>query len=143
MSKRLDDGFSTIIALASGAIKFWEKQVTPPGMDGGGENDTTTMRNTRYRTRAPKKLVTMTDMTLVAAYDPAVYPQIVTNIQVNQQITVTFSDGSTLVFWGWLDKFVPGEIQEGTQPTATVTIVPSNQDNSSPPVEQAPVLTPS
>lgn len=135
---RIDDGFKTLVEFsANPAAKFWEKEVTPPGLDGGGENDTSTMRNTRYRTRAPKQLLTLTEMTLVAAYDPDVVNEIVAMAQENQQITVTWPDNTTLTFWGWLDKFVFGNLVEGSQPTATVTIIPSNQDNSG--VEQAPV----
>lgn len=140
MSRRLDDGHPTLIEFAENpTVKFWEKNVTPPGVDGGGENDTTTMHNSVWRTRAPKKLKTLTECKFTAAYDPAVYPQIVAMAQVNQLITITFEDGDTLAFWGWLDKFTPGETSEGSQPTAEVTIIPSNQDDTG--AEVAPVHT--
>ena len=96
-------------------------------MDAGGANDTTTMRNTLYRTKAAKKLITMTPMTLVVSYDAIFYDDIIAMIATNQLITITFPDTSTLAFYGWLDKFVPGNIVEGEQPTATITIEPSNQ----------------
>ena len=52
---RIDDGHSTTISFADfPTVKFWEKEVTPPGVDGGGPNDTTTMRNVILRTMAPK-----------------------------------------------------------------------------------------
>jgi len=137
---RIDDGFATLITFSEDSdVSFWEKEVTPPGMSGGGENDTTTMRNTLWRTRAPKSLITLTESTLVAAYDPAVYDSILSMINVNQQITITFPDDSTLVFWGWLDEFTPGNVVEGEQPTATVKIIPSNQNGSG--VETAPIYT--
>jgi hypothetical protein len=137
---RIDDGYQTLISFekgASGGVKFYEKDVTPPGLDAGGANDTTTMRNTLWRTKASKKLITMTDMTLTVSYDPAIYSDILTMIGDNQQITITFPDGATLVFWGWLDKFTPGQIAEGSQPTATITIIPSNQNDSG--TEEPPV----
>ncbi len=134
---RQDDGHSTKVTFANDPnVKLWEKGVTPPGVDGGGANDTTTMHNTIWRTRSPKKLKTMTELTFTAAYDPAVYTQILAQCNVNQLITVTFPNGKTLIFWGWLDKFAPAESAEGTQPSATCTIVPSNQNNSG--VEVAP-----
>ena len=110
-------------------------------IDMGGENDTTTMRNEHWRTRQPKKLKTLTNMSVTGAYDAELYDdaQILALIGVNQEITVTFPDLDTLVFWGWLDKFTPGEISEGSQPTATLEIIPSNQDDSNPQVETAPV----
>ena len=135
---RIDDGFSTTISFSEdSSVLFWEKEVTPPGMDAGGANDTTTMKNTTYRTFAPKQLITMTEATLVASYDPAVYDDILNMLGVNQLITITFADGSNIAFWGWVDKFIPGAVVEGAQPTASVTIVPSNQNGSL--VETAPV----
>ncbi len=141
MSHRLDDGYQTLVSFASSpSVKLYEKTVTPPGMDGGGEVDTTTMLNTKYRTRNPKALITMSISAMKCAYDPAVYTQIVALINVNNLITVTFPDGSTLAFWGWLNKFTPDAHTEGEQPTAEVEIIPSNQNSSK--VETAPVLTP-
>lgn len=138
MSRRLDDGFKTLVTFANfPSVKFYTKTVTPPGMSGGGGNDTTTMHNTRYRTMAPKKLMTMTEATQTAAYDPQVYSDIPNMMQVNQYITMTFSDGSQVKFWGWLDEFTPGEIKEGEQPTAEIKLIPSNQNSSG--VETGPL----
>jgi len=134
---RIDDGFSTTISL--GGVVLWEKSITPPSIDGGGENDTTTMRNSNWRTRAPKKLKTLGESSFTAAYDPAAYTSLLSQINVNQSITITFANGATLQFWGWLNSFEPSEVQEGEQPEATVTIIPSNQDASG--NEVAPVYT--
>lgn len=128
---RIDDGHSTKIYFdLAPNILFYEKEVTPPGVDGGGENDTTTMHNVTWRTRAPKHLKTLTEMASTVAYDPAVYDDVVSMININQLIIVEFPDGSTLEFWGWLNSFEPGSNTEGEQPTADVTIIPSNQDSS-------------
>lgn len=144
---RIDDGFPTLISfggLDSGVtLKIWEREVTPPGVDGGGANDTTNMRNTYWRTRAPKKLVTLTTMSFVAQYDAELYDtdQIQAMVNVNQPITITFPDTSSVVFWGWLDKFNPNAITEGNVATANCVIEPSNQDadgNEIAPVYNAP-----
>ena len=138
MSRRLDDGHQTLISFAANTnVKFYEKTVTPPGVDGGGEVDTTTMENTTWRTRNPKALITLSNASLTVAYDPAVYPQIVALVNVNNLITITFPDGDTLAFWGWLNSFKPGDLAEGAQPTAEIEIIPSNQNSSG--VETAPV----
>uniref|UniRef100_A0A6M3K439 Tail protein n=3 Tax=viral metagenome TaxID=1070528 RepID=A0A6M3K439_9ZZZZ len=135
----INDGFSTTISFAEDAdVQMKEKEVTPPGVEGGGANDTSTMHNTTWRTRQPKSLRTLSECSFTAAYDPAVYDEIVAMINVNQLITLTFPDGETLAFWGWLDVFTPGASKEGEQPTADVTIIPSNQNDSG--VETAPVL---
>jgi len=138
---RLNDGFATLVTFDLDAdVQLWEKEVTPPGAEGGGPNDTSTMRNTAWRTRAPKGLKTLSAASFVAAYDPVVYDEIIAMMNINQLITVTFPDGSTVAFWGWLDDFKPGRAVEGEQPTAEVTIEPSNQNDSD--VEVAPVHTP-
>lgn len=131
---RIDDGFSTTIEF--GLTKLYEKTVTPPGVEGGGETPTTTMLNTTWRTRSPKKLKTLSPCSFVAAYDPAVYDEIVAEINTNQSIVITFADSSTLTFWGWLDSFLPNEAEEGVQPTANCVIIPSNQNVAG--VETAP-----
>jgi hypothetical protein len=134
----LNDGFSTTIDFGQGAVLV-EKTSTPPGLTGGGEIDTTTMANTTWRTRYPKALVTLSEASITAAYDPSALTTLLSLLNVNASITVTFPDTSTLVFWGWLDEFTPGEAAEGEQPTAECTIIPSNVNASG--VETAPVFT--
>ena len=108
---RIDDGHPTLISFANyPSVSFWEKEVTPPGMQGGGENDTTTMHNSTWRTRNPKTLKTMSNCSFTAAYDPVVYNNVVAMINENQGITITFPDSSTLTFWGWLDEFTPNRV---------------------------------
>ena len=137
---RLDDGFSTLLTFSEDSnVQMWEKGVTPPGVSGGGENDTSTMRNTTWRTKSPKGLISMMPASATVAYDPAVYDEIIAMCNVNQQITVTFPDDSTLVFWGWIDEFTPNEAVEGEQPTADLTIIPSNQNAAG--TETAPVYS--
>lgn len=135
----LTDGFSTIINMPQAGITLFEKEVTPPAVDGGGPNDTTTMRNTNWRTKQPKRLKTLSEMKGKVAYDPAFYNTVVANVNVNQALSVRFSDGSRIGFWGWIDKFTPDAIKEGEQPTAEITIQCSNQDNGG--FEQPPVYT--
>ena len=135
---KLGDGYQSLIAFAADAdVSLWEKTVTPPGITVGGSVDTTTMRNTAWRTKAPKKLKELSDMSLTASYDPAVYNDIVAMVGVNQSITVTFPDGQSLTFYGWLDSFTPSEISEGEQATADITVVCGNQDTDG--AEIAPV----
>ena len=145
----LTEGFPTKVTftsdqLTSGVVTMEvmeEKEVTPPGISGGGANDTTTMRNTRMRTRHPKKLVTLTAMTLTVAYEPSVYDEIMAMVNDNQAITVTFSNDTTLLFWGWVDSFIPDSIVEGSQPLATIVLEPSNMDADNDNAEILPVYS--
>jgi hypothetical protein len=138
---RLDDGYQTLITFsANPTVKFWEKTVTPPGVDGGGPTDTTTMRNTTWRTQAPKFLKTLTEGSITVAYDPEALIEAKDMINVNQQITISFPDGSSLTFWGWMNSIEPGEHTEGEQPTADVSLQPSNMDSTG--AEVGPVYNP-
>ena len=138
----LPDGHSTLITFAADTdIEFWEKTVTPPGLDGGDPVETHTMHNTVFRTMAPRTLITMTEASCTVTYDPVVYDRVIAIINVETTITVTFADGSTLAFFGYLRVFAPGECVEGSQPDATITIQPTNRDAVTPFAEEAPVMT--
>lgn len=137
----LKDGYKTTLTITFDTdISFWEVSVTPPGIDGGDGIDQTTMHNNRFRVMLNRALITLTEMQCSAAYDPAVYDQIISAVNVNTTLTVTFPDLSTLAFYGFLRVFQPDALVEGTQPRATVTIQPSNWDPTNK-VENGPLLT--
>lgn len=143
----INDGFSTIISLGSFPAVFTlvglEKTVTPSGYSGGGGIPVTTMRNRFFRTTAPKFLINMEPLTLTVAYDPASFDpaNVVTGmpniINVNQLITITFPDTSTLTFPGFVDEWKAQENREGEQPLISMTIIPSLLENE---VETNPVF---
>jgi hypothetical protein len=127
----MPDGFPVKITLASlmGA-SLWNKDLKPVGLDGGEPIDTTTMYNSELHTYAPRILVKATAVDLNCTYLASSYSAILAQLNVNQEITITFPDESTLVFWGWLQKFEPSDMKEGDQPMAKVTIFPSFTDTS-------------
>ena len=88
------------------------------------------MRNSAVRTFYPKQLYTLGDATVTVAWDPTLYEEMASVIGVNQTITITFPDATTLAFWGTLDGFAPNEQEEGVQPTAVLTILASNLNDS-------------
>lgn len=130
----LTEGFPTTMTFSEAAsgvsLYFKEQAITPPGVDGGGPNDTTNMRNIEWRTQQPKVLKSLSGSQMTCHYDPAFLDGILDMINTNQEILLTFPDDQTWTFWGWIDKFNPGEIVEGQPPTATVVIEVSNQDDS-------------
>lgn len=137
---KLKDGYQSLITLSNDPdIALWEKTVQPPGLDGGDPIDQTTMHNVTWRTMAPRALVTMTEHTVVCAYDPVIYTSILAQLNVEQTITITFSDGSTLAFFGFIRLFDFAELEEGTQPEVTVTFTPTSWDNVNK-VEAGPAL---
>jgi hypothetical protein len=137
---KLEDGYQILIAFSENpSIKLWEKTVKPPGIEGGDPVDTTTMHNVKLRTAAPRRLKTLTAAQLTAAYDPAVYEEIMDMINVNQWITIHYPDGSTYDFVGYLQTFEKTALSEGTMPEASATIVPTNELEG---IETDPVYTP-
>lgn len=140
--KNLPDGFKSLITFARKTnISFWEKTVQPIGLDGGDPIDTTTMHNIHWRTFRPRHLKTGTPFTCKVAYDPVVFTDIQSLINQDDTVTQTLSDGSTIAFYAFLQKFEPGELQEGQFPEATITVVPTNWDAANG-VEADPVVTP-
>ena len=126
----LEDGFSTKITIAADAdIDFWEKSVTPPGVEGGDAIETTTMHSTTWRTFRARALKTATEVTATVAYDPVAYDQIVAVVNNDDTtITIHFPNGDTIAFYGYLRSFIPNEMTEGAQPEAVITIVPTQWD---------------
>ena len=135
-----DDGFSTVISI--GGTNLYEIDITPPGIDGGGPIDITTMRNTAFRTAAAKSLKTMSSAPFTAAYSADAYGTLMSVVNVNQALTYTFPDASGLVIWGYLDKFTPDGSAEGERPTATCEIVFTNIDAAGAEIAPLPVAAP-
>jgi hypothetical protein len=136
---RLREGFSTVIALSvNSTVGLWPDLTTgtqPPGMDGGEPVPTGTMLNLKWRTFGLRKLKTMMPSTVKCAYDPSVYDLTNVNslaivINVEQTLTVFFSNNDRLAMYGGINKFVPESIKEGVMPLADVTFVPTNTDPS-------------
>lgn len=137
----LQDGYQSLVTFAADPnISLWEKTVTPPPVEGGDSVNTTTMHNAVYFTKAPRSLVDIEDSSLTCAYDPDAYDEIIAIINTPTTITITFPDGSTLAFYGYLKRFEPSDLVEGTQPEATVTLVCTNWDHVNK-VEAGPVMT--
>jgi hypothetical protein len=130
--QRMKDGYKTLIANSLvPTVAFWEREVTPPGADGGEMIDTTTMFNTIWKQFAPRALVTLTPVKVTAGYNDSLTTAI-TGSLLNKECswTVHFPSGSTLAFYGFLRMFTPAALVEGTFPTAEIEIVPTNTDPS-------------
>ena len=126
------DGYQTKINFTSSSLSSAEeslqleiKELSPPGVSGGGPIDITTMSNSTWRTAYPKSLKTLLPLSMVIAYDTELYDGMIAMCNDNQLIQITFPDESELEFWGYVDEFVPNAQVEGEQPTASVTIQPT------------------
>lgn len=143
---RLRDGFKTLVTFSLNPNFYAEIEITPPGIDGRGAIDQTTMRNSVWVTRLAKALKDLTEMQAVIAWDPAIYGAVgLAVIQLNQQFALRFSDTSQLLFWAEMDKFQPNAVKEGERPTANLTIIPTNVNSlcqEAGPVYIPPSVTP-
>lgn len=140
-SQMLRDGYSTTITIANlPLVKLYEKSVTYGATSLGGGIDVTTMRNSSFVTMAPKSLKTEEPLTLTVAYATEALDDIMAQMGVNQQITVTLPDTSYWTFWGFIDSFTPSAHTPGEQPTADISIVKSNMNTDW--VETGPVYYP-
>jgi hypothetical protein len=87
----LKDGYQTLYSFSTASTVFFrERSVTPPGIDGGDEVDTTTMRNLKWRTRQPRKLISLTESSVTVSYDPEIYDDILAMVNENQLVTITW-----------------------------------------------------
>lgn len=125
----IEDGHPTIITIdADPDISFWEVTVTPPGVDGGDANDLSNMHNVEWRTYAPRVLKTLTEAGATVHYAPEAFTQIVAIVNEETTITVHKPGGAKLAFYGYVRVWTPGDNQDGSPPTATIAIQPTNRD---------------
>ncbi len=138
--RRLDSGQGSRIVFSSNpTIEIFEKSVQPPAIDGGDPIMTDTLLNVVYVTKSPQCLEEWDDVVVIAAYDPQSLDEIQALINVPQSVTVVYTDGTTLSFWGYLRRSEPGAMVKGAQPELTLTIVVTNWDPVNC-VEAGPVL---
>ena len=136
MPRGMPEGFSTKIDFAdTPQLSFWEKTVTPPGMEGGEPIDTTTMYNTLVKSKWPQTLVEITGMSLTASFLPDLINEAYAAVNVLQVITITFPNNGTASDYGWLRNFKPNRFEIGAQPTAEIMVEFAGETGASPVVE--------
>lgn len=131
---RLRRGHGTVIEFSlMTTIQLWERSVKPPGIDGGTPINISTHRSVTWDQMFPRALRTLTAATGQCNYDEAVFPNIVSMCNKNQQFSVIFPTGRPITFWGWLQSFEFVAIDsdpDGNMPVADFSIQPSNTDNT-------------
>jgi hypothetical protein len=137
----LPDGCHAKITLtADPRLAFFEKTVQPPSWDNGDPIDITTMWNTQVMTKHPNCLYEIGDAVVKAAYDPMLVSNIKGVIGVNSTVTITWPNGDTLAYFGYLRKAEFDALERGTLPEATLTFTATNWDPVNC-VEAMPIFT--
>ncbi len=125
----IPDGFKTTIAFSrKSGVNLWPKDVTPPGIEGGGGIDVTTMLNVTYRVKRAKQLVSIDDISFDAGWDPSSYADYLTLCNREGSVTVFLPDGTYVDVYAYLNTFKPGRHSEGGFPLAACGIVVTNWD---------------
>ncbi len=142
VGRKAPDGYRTTISFSKFlTVAVWEKDVKPPGIDGGEPIDTTTMLNDLWRTMAPRQLKKLEPISANCAYDPDDYPRLISMCLEEQVCTVRMPNGGTIAFYCYINKVDPQDNKEGEQPMISLSIIPTNEDPSDR-TEQGPVYTP-
>jgi hypothetical protein len=141
----LTNGYASFFEIGTyGTLGFWEKEVTPFGLEGGDKIDVSTMHNHYVRTYAAQALYEASDGEITAAYDPGILSNLSGTggaINDNQTVTIHFPDTSTWDTFGYIQTFSPSALTNGEQPEATITVVFTNLTNATPPAEYEPQYT--
>jgi len=82
----------------------------PQAMTSDGKDDTD-LSNTAVRTKQPGELVEFSNGTFRGFLDPAVLLTGTLPYNTNDQIKVTFADGSNITYWGFLKSMDPQEFE--------------------------------
>lgn len=123
------------------SVQIELKSITPPSINGGGAINISTHSSVGWMQKAPKTLKDLGDLSATVAYDTAFVAEVMAMCQVEQTLTITWKDGATLVFRGWLDAFNPSALSsEEDQPTADIVLIASNRDAAG--AVSPPVFTP-
>jgi hypothetical protein len=129
----IGEGFPTTITLTDAGVTFWEKTVEPLVSDGGEPVNTTSMRNVKVRTFSPRHLYQVDPVEITALYDGSFYSTLQntsSGINKNQQIVTTLPDGTTITWWGYIQKAKFDAMEEGKEPLVHLTLVHTGRNNS-------------
>jgi len=119
----------TTVVFGTSAFAATLLGLTPPGAE-RGSYDTSTLATSAWMTQAAADLAKAKNLKMHIEFDPTTYPPITAAAET---ITITWSDGSTWVFTGFIVDYSPtdgvsGERMEGDVEVAvsgTITVNPA------------------
>lgn len=135
MSNDTRDGVGTSLAIGSLAIE--KVTLKGLGLEGGEALPASHLDNTSVLTFKPQTLAMVKNITGTGHYDPSDLATLLTEINNNQEMVLTFSGVGTITFWGYLIDFDPDEGEIGSTWNASFEIQVTNLDGTD--VETPPV----
>lgn len=139
---KLTNGYQALIAFQLDPdFSLWEKEVTPPGIEGGDPIDTMTQHDVEYATQAPRALIKHEGGQFTAGYNPGMLVNGDSMINQPQAITYHFPNTDSITYWGYLRSIKATGMSDGTMPLCTAMIEITNYDPYNC-VQAGPVYTP-
>jgi hypothetical protein len=129
----MPEGYRATVAFSlKASLQLWERDLKPPGLDGGNMIDITTQFNNKWRTGFAQSLVKVDPISFTAAYDPDAYTDIINTLLNAKTGSITFwlPSGDSIDMYGYLQKFEPQELKIGEYPMAQCTIEITNYDTA-------------
>ena len=150
---KVDDGFASCFAFALlPNVSLWEVETQLPSLDGGDPIDTTTHRNKKVRTKAPRKLVEVGESQHTCRYNKKTFGQLqATLLNKPGAYTQHYPDGiptstesglglgSSYSAFGYISKADFKAFKNGEPPEVEITLVTTSTDPSDG-SESAPVF---
>lgn len=135
MSNDTMDAVGTTLVLGTLAVE--KVTLKGLGVEGGEALDASHLENSAVRTYKPQTLKMIKNITGTGHYDPSDLAALLTEINKNQSMVLTFAGIGTITFWGYLIDFDPDEGEIGATWNASFEIQVTNLNGSD--VETAPV----
>lgn len=128
--RKVPDGQGVKIAFKSNPdLLFWERSLTPPSIDGGDAIDITDSFNTTWETSAARTLKKLGDVEVEGFWEPGSYAEVLALVNVEDEITLIYPDGSTESHFAFVRMFEREEVARGEPLTGTLTITPTSWDH--------------
>jgi len=115
------DGYNIRISLVNQGITLYEKNVTPPGVEGGDPINITTNDNGDFMSFAPRSRKQRTAAQAEVTYDDTDLDALEAAVDQSDDILVVWPDDTTKLDSGWVRSVIANQTQEGEQPTANIT----------------------
>lgn len=130
------DGAGSTLIFSKTKLEFEIISIQPPQKK-QTQIDVTGVNNKKYKTSVRGKLIAMSGAQFVVQGDMKSLQ--IESFADNEEITVTYPNGATYKFWGYVAEVNDGNLAVDSVPSATLVLGVSNRDESG--AEKEPTFT--